>query len=767
MKRLGLLLFLLAIVLCGCGKISVKETAVRAPEGTIGDEMPISRAQAAKMIALAFYTPEELEEIADQTAFPDVKKEHWAYTYINAAAELAFFSGDEAGFRPEDDLLLWEAQILMDRLAPDYESRMVITDENREMPVAYSLWTKLFEKALMARRGEDSLYSYGIQKETRVLFTAGAENGFDQGLLTAAGYDLTPYTDEKISFWRKEDEIIGLLTVEEATPTVYSIYCRREGDRIVLVGGVEKAYAFGGEEFQEGICHVTITDGRVSLQEGARLAGETIKRVDEKEISLSAAGILPWAAEHRIYGLDFTPEKEKDLICGTDMADFYVLDEQVIGAVIRKEVKPEKIRVLLGGGLQDSVQVRGAEGFSLANAAGEKDFSSGEATLTGDLAWFDHGIVTVTGKVALTFANGEERAYSGLLELERIGGRIAIINELSLEEYLLGVVPYEMPVSFGQAALEAQAICARSYAYNQFYANAYGKYGAHVTDTVASQVFMGADTALEAQNAVAATEGMCVVAGDRVALTYFYSASGGYGTQDVDVWSKDGSFSGRGRAYLQGQAHGVTQPMPATEEEWLAFWQDWSIEGYDQASDWYRWKVYFSAGQLSEIAAQTLAAVSAGNEMLVRTAQADGSWRAGIPKELGRLTGISVQERGQGGVIKVLQMDFEKAAVQVLTENAIRRVLSPVRRTLGEEIYLQRMNGQSVTGRELLPSGFFAVREMTNEEGRLTGVAIYGGGNGHGVGMSQYGARELAAQGMSSAEIIQYYFPGTTVEKVM
>ena len=55
--------------------------------------------------------------------------------------------------------------------------------------------------------------------------------------------------------------------------------------------------------------------------------------------------------------------------------------------------------------------------------------------------------------------------------------------------------PHEMPVDFGETALQAQAITARSYAYNQFYANSYCGYGAHLADTVASQVYLGADTA--------------------------------------------------------------------------------------------------------------------------------------------------------------------------------------------------------------------------------------------------------------------------------
>jgi len=77
------------------------------------------------------------------------------------------------------------------------------------------------------------------------------------------------------------------------------------------------------------------------------------------------------------------------------------------------------------------------------------------------------------------------------------------------------------------------------------------------------------------------------------------------------------------------------------------------------------------------------------------------------------------------------------------------------------------MSGGALTDQKILPSAFFAIKEMKNNEGKLTGIALYGGGCGHGVGLSQYGAKELAAQGLSGAEIVQKFFPNTTVEKVM
>ena len=87
--------------------------------------------------------------------------------------------------------------------------------------------------------------------------------------------------------------------------------------------------------------------------------------------------------------------------------------------------------------------------------------------------------------------------------------------------------------------------------------------------------------------------------------------------------------------------------------------------------------------------------------------------------------------------------------------------------TVGDSIYLQRKDGESLTGNTMLPSGFFAVQEMKNAEGKLTGIALYGGGNGHGVGMSQYGAKGMAEDGKTAEEILEHYYTGTTVQQVI
>lgn len=774
MKRICFfLLILISLFWTGCGNAVTGEMA---KIGRIGDDLSISRAMAAKTMALTFYTKEELEGLEQVANFPDVPQTDPFYPYINGAVKLGLLSGDEDGnFYPEKDLTLIQAQALLDRLAPDYDSRMVLDESNQNMPVAYSLWIQLLQTALEER--EEELSSYGITEETRVLLTAADSGGmFDNGYYGGAGLDLKPYENTALRYWAKDGEILALLEVTDTTPTIENIYCTASGGTIRMetgAGSVTRPYT--GQAL-DGICDITLSEGKATeAVQAAELGLCTVKRVNGQEIYLAEQGLLSWADDFRIYdatGTEWTSQKVSKLICGTEGANYYLKDGKVAGAIITQTVQPDHIRVLIGGAGQTKVTISSEGRFTLKSSEAEKAFSNGEqAVMTADLSWFDSGIVeaapTGDNPLSVTFSDGTKRQYFGTVELERRQDGISVINELPLETYLRGVVPHEMPVDFGETALQAQAITARSYAYNQFYANSYCGYGAHLADTVASQVYLGADTAELSDAAIKATEGKCLTAGNEVVTTYFYSTSCGYGADAKEVWSANGTFTEESKPYLTGGTHGISTENPDTEEEWLAFWQDWEIEGYDDASPWYRWKTYFGAGQLTEITGAKLKEAAKSHPAHVEVLQEDGSWKAQTPEDLGRLTGISVAKRGESGVMEVLRLDYEKGSVQVKTEYTIRQVLSPTKMTIGDPIYLQRKDGESLTGNTILPSGFFAVKEMKNAEGKLTGVALYGGGNGHGVGMSQYGAKGMAEEGKTAEEILEHYYTGTTVQQVI
>jgi stage II sporulation protein D len=124
-------------------------------------------------------------------------------------------------------------------------------------------------------------------------------------------------------------------------------------------------------------------------------------------------------------------------------------------------------------------------------------------------------------------------AYHGLLVVRRAGKALSVVNSLPLDEYVRGVVGGEMPDRWGIAALEAQAVAARSYALATL------KPGAHfdLYDDTRSQVYGGIAYETERTNiAVERTAGKVLTWDGRIATTYFFSTSGGRTANVHEVW---------------------------------------------------------------------------------------------------------------------------------------------------------------------------------------------------------------------------------------
>ena len=127
----------------------------------------------------------------------------------------------------------------------------------------------------------------------------------------------------------------------------------------------------------------------------------------------------------------------------------------------------------------------------------------------------------------------------------------------------------------------------------------------------------------------------------------------------------------------------------------------------------------------------------------------------GNPSDLGTIQSITISERGEGGNAMFLTVTGEKGSARVKTEYAIRNVLRPVK--AGEtDVILQLKDGSEKQNYMILPSAFIAIEEQKTPE-RLESITIYGGGNGHGAGMSQYGAMGMAEQVNDNNQILEQY----------
>ncbi|HKT43591.1 MAG TPA: SpoIID/LytB domain-containing protein [Gaiellaceae bacterium] len=130
------------------------------------------------------------------------------------------------------------------------------------------------------------------------------------------------------------------------------------------------------------------------------------------------------------------------------------------------------------------------------------------------------------------------RAYHGVLVVSSGGGRLAVVNAVDLEDYVRGVIGDEMPHRWPLAALEAQAVAARSYALATLHPRK--RFDLFADDR--SQVYggMGAETPGTVY-AATQTEGKILTYDGRVATTYFFSTSGGRTADVRDVWPKLGA----------------------------------------------------------------------------------------------------------------------------------------------------------------------------------------------------------------------------------
>jgi SpoIID/LytB domain protein len=143
---------------------------------------------------------------------------------------------------------------------------------------------------------------------------------------------------------------------------------------------------------------------------------------------------------------------------------------------------------------------------------------------------FGHLAVFDCARAPLTF---DGREYHGTLALRSKGGGVSVVNGLSLDTYLRGVVPSESPSHWPVAALEAQAVAARSYAVSELRPSSWYD----LLPTTANQVYGGVTAERpRSDHAVYATLGQVLTYGGNVARTYYSSSSGGRTEAVQDAW---------------------------------------------------------------------------------------------------------------------------------------------------------------------------------------------------------------------------------------
>jgi len=380
-------------------------------------------------------------------------------------------------------------------------------------------------------------------------------------------------------------------------------------------------------------------------------------------------------------------------------------------------------------------------------------------------------------------------SYRGLFEISLTSSNAALklINEVNMEQYLYQVVPSEMPASFGLEALRAQAVAARTYALSDYKSNRFADRGFHIDDSTLSQVYNNSAEHPLTTQAVNDTSGTVMMSGDALVDARFYSTSGGYGASKHEVWSDFGTnaFPGVPVPYLTARSYTYDPNEPGelleidtqNEQELLAFYKNLTLTGYDSESYYFRWKVSLSKTELENTINANLAGRQQADPNFVLTLQPDGTFASQpIPAGgIGSLKDMYVAKRGAGGNMMELVVVGTTGTYKIIKEYNIRFTIRPSKTyTRGADVVLHRAKGgstQYASGFQLknpsiLNSAFAAFEMERDASGEPASVTFYGGGNGHGVGMSQYGASMLGGLGWSYDQILNSYYANMQLVKI-
>ncbi|MBQ4646077.1 MAG: SpoIID/LytB domain-containing protein [Candidatus Gastranaerophilales bacterium] len=136
------------------------------------------------------------------------------------------------------------------------------------------------------------------------------------------------------------------------------------------------------------------------------------------------------------------------------------------------------------------------------------------------------------------FLATKRKWYRGDIIIYNLGGTLTVVNSLPLEEYLLGVVPSEMPSKWNIEAHKAQAIAARSYALANL--NKRNSKGYDLKDTPLDQAYGGASSETpQTTRAVLSTKGEVLTYDSKIIPAYYHASSGGKTLSAGEVWNHD------------------------------------------------------------------------------------------------------------------------------------------------------------------------------------------------------------------------------------
>ena len=343
---------------------------------------------------------------------------------------------------------------------------------------------------------------------------------------------------------------------------------------------------------------------------------------------------------------------------------------------------------------------------------------------------------------------------------------LSLVNVLGMEDYLKGVVPWEMEPTAPLEALKAQAICARGETLNFKNTRRFAAGKFDICDYDACQGYPGTENEKPATTrAVIETRGLVALSGGHIADTVYGTNSGGISANATDVWKSDSiSYLQSVRDFAPNSPLAKIVKPNMTETDWRLYCsQSWpsfarpsdadranlahrratnaraaALYGPDDEPEFYRWK---------------------------RDVSVADALTAFAGRGFGQVTGFTVAQRTDSGHIRQLRIE---GRAKPAPDNALApaELGAPMSLTLVGDGAIRAMFSGRLGSTTALPSSTFVIDPKVDANGKLLGWQFTGAGWGHGVGMCQRGAWNHALAGWNARQIIGWYYRGVEIRKL-
>ncbi|MDD3864641.1 MAG: SpoIID/LytB domain-containing protein [Eubacteriales bacterium] len=320
---------------------------------------------------------------------------------------------------------------------------------------------------------------------------------------------------------------------------------------------------------------------------------------------------------------------------------------------------------------------------------------------------------------------------------------LTVINYVSLEHYLRGVLSREMSPGYPAEALKAQAVSARSFALENL--GKHSRYGFDLCSNTCCQVYTGVDAEYpQTDEACLSTLGEVLVYDGKIAAGYYFAYSGGYTQNSEDVWT---STIGYLRSVQDGFAPDYFWTAQLSFSEIRAKLE---AAGYDPGTVLsVRVGNRLTNGSVAALIVEGSKETVTLSKERVRTALGASTIRS-VRFSMGGQPEPAIEiDRGQSGVALWSATGAAAAAETLTLQNAS-----------GEASSLPATDLVIWDGHQLVSTSALSETQITFTDDIVTGGTVYfkGMGYGHGVGMPQTSAREMANQGYGYQDILRYYY---------